>query len=143
VNERENLLFALKSAIDSGGSVAMQCDRPDFSAKLEPFLFLGQPRMFPVTIYHLALIFNKPVGFCLGIPRGPADAMVYASPVFEPDQGTKEENLARARIHFQAFLRMVEHHLRLDPYLWFNFTPLNPLAPAPAPAEAQGVPVAT
>ena len=142
VNERESLLFALKHAIDSGGSVAMQCDRPDFSAKLEPFDFLGARRMFPVTIYHLALIFRRPVGFCLGIPNGPADSIVYASGVFEPDEGSKEENLARARIHFQAFLGMVERHLRRNPYLWFNFTPLNPLAPA-APAEVQSASAAS
>jgi len=135
VNERDNLLFALKHAIDSGGSVAMQCDRPDFSARLEPFEFLGARRMFPVTIYHLSLIFHKPVGFCLGIPQGPADSTVYASNVFEPDQGSKEENLVRARRHFQEFLRMVERQLRRNPYLWFNFTPLNPPALAEQPAE--------
>jgi predicted LPLAT superfamily acyltransferase len=137
INERENLLFALKGAIDSGGSVAMQCDRPDFSARLEPFHFLGARRMFPFTIYHLALIFGKPVAFCLGIPHGPADSMVYASKVFEPDDGSREENLARARAHFQEFLHMVERHLRRDPYLWFNFTPLNPLAPAEPAATAR------
>lgn len=135
VNERENLLFALKRAIDSGGWVAMQCDRPDFSARLEPFEFLGARRLFPVTIYHLALIFRRPVAFCLGIPQGPDDAIVYASTVFEPDNGPREANLARARAHFQDFLRLTERHLRRNPYLWFNFTPLNPIA-EPGPAAA-------
>ena len=60
---------------------------------------------------------------------------MYASNVFEPDQGSKEENLVRDRRHFQEFLRMVERHLRRNPYLWFNFTPLNPPAPADQPAE--------
>lgn len=136
VNERDNLLFALKHAIDSGGSVAMQCDRPDFSARLEAFDFLGARRLFPVTIYHLALIFRRPVAFCLGIPDGPDHATVFASDVFEPDGGSRAENLARAHEHFQRFLRQAEGHLRRNPYLWFNFTPLNPEAPAPAPAAA-------
>ena len=34
VNESENLLFALKEAAQSGGSIALKCDRPEHSAKL-------------------------------------------------------------------------------------------------------------
>ncbi|MGH7997399.1 MAG: hypothetical protein ACREFX_13720 [Opitutaceae bacterium] len=133
VNDRDNLVFALKEAMDSGGSVAMQCDRPEFSAKLEPFTFLGERRLFPMTIYHLALIFRRPVALCLGIPDGAATALVHASPVFEPDGSDKEANLDRARAHFQAFLGLVEAQLRRNPYLWFNFTPMNPLASESAP----------
>src|SRR5690606_8516241 len=33
VNDAENLLFALKDAVNAGGSVALKCDRVDFSAK--------------------------------------------------------------------------------------------------------------
>jgi predicted LPLAT superfamily acyltransferase len=136
VNETENLLFALKDAIQSGGSVAMQCDRPDYSAKLEPFDFLGERRLFPFTIYHLALIFRLPVIFCLGIPCATSAAsVVHSTPAFEPDDDTKSANLERAHAHFQEFLRQVEAELRRDPFLWFNFTPLNPLAPA-APVAA-------
>ena len=40
---------------------------------------------------------------------------------------------ARAHEHFQNFLRQVEGLLREQPYLWFNFTPLNPPAPTGAP----------
>jgi predicted LPLAT superfamily acyltransferase len=35
VNEAENMLFALKDAIAAGGSVALKCDRLEFSAKTE------------------------------------------------------------------------------------------------------------
>ncbi len=41
----------------------------------------------------------------------------------------KTANLARARIHFQVFLTRVEIMLRAEPELWFNFLPLNPVAP--------------
>ena len=42
VNEAENLLFALKDAVAQGGSVAMKCDRLEFSAKTEAFEFLAR-----------------------------------------------------------------------------------------------------
>ncbi len=129
VNEPENLLFSLKDAVQSGVSVAMQCDRPEYSAKLEPFEFLGQRRLFPFTIYHLALIFGRPVVFCVSIPHGRNESLIYSSTIFAPNGSSKGENLARARVHFQDFLARVESLLRQNPFLWFNFTPLNPAVP--------------
>ncbi len=128
VNEKENLLFALKQAVESGESIAMKCDRVGYSAKLEAFVFLGVPRWFPFTIYHLGIMFQRPVTFCVSVPAEPGHSEVHGFPVFEPDAGTKEENLDRARAHFQLVLRGVEALLRTNPYLWFNFTPLNPEA---------------
>jgi predicted LPLAT superfamily acyltransferase len=129
VNEAENLLFALKDAIQDGGSVALKCDRLDFSAKTEAFEFLGARRMFPFTIYHLALIFRRPVVLSVGLPAGPGYSTVHSSPLFVPDGAGKAANLERAQAHFQAFLGRIEGFLRADPRLWFNFTPLNPSAP--------------
>jgi predicted LPLAT superfamily acyltransferase len=130
VNEAENLLFALKDAVAAGGSVALKCDRLEFSAKTEAFDFLGARRVFPFTIYYLAFIFSRPVVLCVGVPGGAGRSVVRSSPLFVPDPAAgKAPNLARARLHFQEFLGQVENLLRADPYLWFNFLPLNPPAP--------------
>ncbi len=129
VNDPSNLLFALKDAIAAGGSVALKCDRLEFSAKTEAFQFLGARRLFPFTIYHLALIFRRPVILSVGLPAGPGRSTIHSSPLFQPDDAGKAANLARARDHFQAFLARLEGFLRADPRLWFNFTPLNPPAP--------------
>jgi predicted LPLAT superfamily acyltransferase len=128
VNEAENLLFALKDAVMSGGSVALKCDRLEFSAKTEAFDFLGARRLFPFTIYHLALIFDRPVVLCVGLPGAPGFSQVHSSPLFRPDGAGKAANLARARVHFQEFLTRLEAMLRAQPELWFNFLPLNPPA---------------
>lgn len=128
VNEADHLLFALKEAIASGGTVAMKCDRLGFSSKTEAFQFLGARRVFPFTIYHLALIFRLPVVLCVGVSGGPRLSVVHSTPLFVPDDGGKEANLARARVHFQDFLARVEALLRRDPFVWFNFGPLNPPA---------------
>jgi len=130
VNEAENLLFALKDAVAAGGSVALKCDRLEFSAKTEGFEFLGARRIFPFTIYHLACIFGRPVVMCFGVPGGRGRSVIHSSPLFTPDSTAgKSANLAQAQRHFQAFLRQVEAVLRDDPHLWFNFLPLNPPAP--------------
>ena len=61
----------------------------------------------------------------IGVPTAPNESTVLASPAFEPKDGeVREAALARARLHFQAFLAIVEGQLRHQPYDWLNFLPL-------------------
>ncbi len=131
VNAGENPLFAIKDAIASGSSVALTCDRIEFSARSEAFTFLGARRLFPFTIYHLAMIFQRPVLLSVGVPGGPGETIVHSSPAWRPDPRLgREENFALARAHFQTFLSRIEDLLRTNPYWWFNFIELNPEVPA-------------
>jgi predicted LPLAT superfamily acyltransferase len=125
VNEPGDLLFALKEAASGGDIVALQCDRAEHVSRTESFDFLGARRIFPVTIYHLAFIFNRPVFLSIGAQAGPDVSAVHASPPFTPAAGEgREAGLERARAHFQAFLARVESYLRSNPYDWLNFRPL-------------------
>lgn len=131
VNQGDNLLFALKDAVQSGGCLALQCDRVEFSSRTESFRFLGARRLFPFTIYHLALIFDRPVYLSVGVPGAPGESVLHSSPRWAPDHAaSRAANLASAHAHFQAFLNLVESLLRQNPYWWFNYIPLNPAAPA-------------
>lgn len=133
VNEGENLLFALKDAVASGGSIALKCDRLEFSSRAEPFRFLGARRSFPFTIYHLAIIFGRPVLLCVGVPGAPGESVVHGSTRWAPDPAlSRAANLVSAREHFQSFLDLVESILRENPFWWFNFLELNPEVPADA-----------
>ena len=133
VNDPANFLFELKDAIQAGESLALKCDRPDFSSRTATFDFLGARRVFPFTIYFLAVLFERPVVFCIGLPGWEPDAMrIVASPVFTPDPASdRKTNLAAGHAHFQGVLRQLEAVLRREPRLWFNFLPLNPVAPPP------------
>lgn len=137
VNDPANLLFDLKGALEAGQSLAMKCDRLEFSAKAEPFEFLGARRLFPFTIYHLAVLFDRPVVFCVAVPGDTPDVLhVHASPVFTPEPGaSREKNLARARAHFQGVLAQLEELVRRHPLLWFNFLPMNPPVEPAAPVR--------
>jgi predicted LPLAT superfamily acyltransferase len=139
VNQGDNLLFALKEAAQSGSSLALMCDRIEHSSKVETFHFLGARRLMPFTIYHLSLLFRMPVALCLSVPNGANGSLVHFSAVFQPDEGSKESNLLRAKNHFQAFLHQLETLLRANPYLWFNVMPavsptVHSVRPLPAVA---------
>ncbi len=137
INNPASLIFDLKAAIEAGETLALQCDRPESSAKVEAFHFLGANRMFPFAIYHLAVLFDRPVVFCIAVPDLSKDGLrVFASPIFAPDsRAGRAANLANARTHFQAVLARLETLVRQHPYLWFNFLPLNPEVPATPPGS--------
>jgi predicted LPLAT superfamily acyltransferase len=126
INDPQNMLFGLKGAIEAGESLALHCDRVEFTAKTETFEFLGHRRAFPFTIYHLAAIFRRPVMFCLGVPDGTGGTRVRALPLFRPEGASRAEILERGREHFQMVLGELETLVRQHPMLWFNFLPLNP-----------------
>lgn len=133
VNDPGEMVFALKEAAETSTAIALQCDRVDFAARLEAFQFLGQRRLFPFTIYHLAVLLRRPVILSVGIQVTGARSLLYDSPVFRllPDE-SRAQSLERARAHFQDFLSRIERLLVASPYVWFNFTPLNPV-----PAESE------
>ena len=133
VNEPGEMIFALKEAAATQAAIAMQCDRMEFAARTEEFEFLGARRRFPFTIYHLALIFGRPVLLSVGLPDGRELAVLHASPRFDLRPGEpRGQTLERARAHFQAFLFQLEELLVRHPYLWFNFTRMNPPVGGPA-----------
>ena len=48
------------------------------------------------------------------------------------------ENFAAARVHFQSVLDAFEAQLRRTPYLWFNYTAMNPPCVGPEHKPAGG-----
>ncbi len=128
VNDDSGLIVALKQALESDFPVAMQCDRTDHSSKTIEVDFLGACRIFPFSIYHIGIIYNRPVAFTYAIPDSKGHVEVYFTEAFYPDSGSKKENLQRAQVHFQSVLSELESVLKTNPYMWFNFTELNPIA---------------
>ena len=141
INDWSRLIIAMNEALSAGNSLAMQCDRPEYSSKHEGFQFLGARRKFPFTIYYLSIMYGLPVVLSYAVPHADdaTATVVHMLPMFHPQPArTRRENFAEAREHFQGFLDAVEAQLRLTPYQWFNFTPMNPPMSTPSAALASG-----
>jgi predicted LPLAT superfamily acyltransferase len=119
MNDPQSVLFGINKAVGEGASIAMQCDRAEFSSRSEEFLFLNRKQKFPFTIYHMSAMYMMPVAFCFAVYNG-VNVETYAPKPFFP-VGGKKEILKAGREHFQQVLRDVETLLAEHPYHWFNF----------------------
>jgi len=128
MNNPQDVLLGIHKAIGEGASIAMLCDRAEFSSKFESFNFLGRRVNFPFTIYHLSAIYRMPVSFCFCVYTG-GEVQTYAPEAFFPE-GSKREVLEAGRRHFQQILGRVETLLADHPYHWFNFDAV-PTVPEP------------
>jgi len=138
-NDPGEMLFSLKDALDRDRSLVMACDRIEFSSKTTDLQFLGARRRFPFTLYHLGIIYQRPVFlvYALPDPLRNKHLIATASPAFLPSPHlSRNQQLALAKEHFQAFLSQLEESLRKEPFYWFNFEPVNPVVEQGKPEKA-------
>jgi len=115
-----------------GESLALKCDRLEFSSRVEPFHFLGGLRLFPFTIYHLAILFDRPVVFCTAVAGG-SDAglrRVRIAGVQAGSGGGPRGQHLRGTAAFPGRPDAAGDSSSPASILWFNFLPLNPEVPA-------------
>jgi len=123
-DDSADIPFSIRDALDAGHSIAIQCDRAAYSSKTGVFEFLGSKVVFPVTIYHLSLIFRLPVVLAFGLDDGSGGTRVVSLPAYVPGPSDHASELTRAHQHFQSAVDVIEGIVRAEPYQWFNFEPL-------------------
>ncbi len=125
INDYSEFLFSLKDALQGGESIAIQCDRTEYSSRTVSLSFFGEEREFPMTIYYLAHMFQCPVVFAFTGPLEQSRSVsVFTSKVFQP-LPSRKEHLAAAARHYQEVIQHLEEHLTRYPELWFNFIPMD------------------
>lgn len=132
INDYSEFLFSLKEALQGGESLALQCDRTEYSSRTVPLRFFGETRQFPMTIYYLSHMFQCPVVFSFTGPLEKGDTVsVHTSKVFRP-MPSRKDHLAAAAMHYQEVVNSLERHLTRFPQLWFNFIPMENCYPLAA-----------
>ena len=117
VNKPENSAGSLSEGSPWRQVVRWRCNVTGLSSPPRPStLNLSAPAgCFPLTIYHLALLFDRPVLFCLGLAWlcRAIETVLHSSKTFVPDRSlSREANLQRAREHFQDMLTHLETLVR-------------------------------
>ena len=135
------IVLALAEALHGGAIATLLADRSRPHESTVDAQFMGAPAPFPIAPFLLGSVLEVPLVLCLGLYRGGNRYDIHFEP-FADDlvlpRRTRDRELAAL---VQRYASRLEHHVRQDPYNWFNwhdFWNCDRMAPAPA----AGVPAA-
>ncbi len=132
------VVLAMHDAMQEGALATLLGDRARPGEATVLVDFLGQPAHFPVAPFLIGSVLKVPIVLCLGLYRGGNRYDLHFETLYEqlqlPRRGRDEE----LRAAVQHYATRLEHHLRIDPYNWFNWYDFwNPETSHPAePAVA-------
>lgn len=116
---RMDAMLKIREFLDRGTFVGVLADRTlgDEAALAVPFL--GETARFPLGAMRAAALMRRQVIFMIGLYRGGNRYHV----VFErlADFSQVEERDAAVQEGVRRYARMLEQHVRTDPFNWFNF----------------------
>jgi predicted LPLAT superfamily acyltransferase len=116
---RMDAMLKISEYLDRGTFVGVLADRTLGAESALEVEFLGDPARFPLGAMRAAALMRRPVIFMIGLYRGGNRYHV----VFEhlADFSEPEERDAAVREAVKRFARLLERHVRDDPFNWFNF----------------------
>jgi predicted LPLAT superfamily acyltransferase len=115
------IVLALAEALGEGHLVTLLADRAREREATVDAQFFGAPAPFPVAPFLIAAALKVPVVLCLGMYRGGNRYDLYFEPLAERLDFPRRERAAALRAIVQRYADRLEHHVRTDPYNWFNW----------------------
>ncbi len=112
-------MLKIREYLDRGTFVGVLADRTLGNESALEVDFLGQPARFPLGAMRAAALMRRPVIFMIGLYRGGNRYHV----VFErlADFSAIEQRDAAVQAAVERYARLLQKHLRNDPFNWFNF----------------------
>ena len=116
-----DIVLALGEAIREGALTALLADRARPHETTVVVDFFGAPAAFPVAPFLIGSVLKVPMLLCFGLYRGgnryDLHFEMFAAPLALPRRARKAE----LRAVVQRYAARLEHHVRQDPYNWFNW----------------------
>ena len=116
-----DIVLALREAIDNGRVAALLADRVRPNEKTVNVDFFGAPAGFPMAPFRIAAILECPIVLCFGMYRGGNRYDLYFEPFSQRLEPAARRPGAALRRAVQRYAARIEHHVRGDPYNWFNW----------------------
>ncbi|MEO5622302.1 MAG: acyltransferase, partial [Dokdonella sp.] len=83
--------------------------------------FFGAPAAFPVAPFLLGAVLKVPILLCFGMYHGGNRYDLYFEMFSEQLNLPRRARTAELRNVVQRYAARLEHHVRQDPYNWFNW----------------------
>ncbi|MGN6518087.1 MAG: LpxL/LpxP family acyltransferase [Dokdonella sp.] len=115
------IVLALSEALAEGALATLLADRAREHEATMDADFFGAPAPFPTAPFLLGAILKVPIVLCLGMYRGGNRYDLYFEPLADELALPRREREAALREVVQRYASRLEHHVRQDPYNWFNW----------------------
>ena len=116
-----DVLLAVGEAIGKGEVVAVLADRARPREKTTVVDFLGAGAAFPVAAFRVASVLDVPIVLCFGMYRGGNRYDLYFESFADRLALSRGGGEGKLRGVVQRYVARLEHHVRDDPYNWFNW----------------------
>ncbi len=126
------IVLALNEAMREGALATLLGDRGRPHESMMVVDFLGAPARFPVAPFIIASMLKVPIVMCLGLYGGGRRYDLHFETLAEQLDLPRRGRDAELRAIVQRYATLLEHHVRANPYNWFNFYDFWNLQPAAA-----------
>jgi predicted LPLAT superfamily acyltransferase len=115
------IVLALGEAVREGALTTLLADRARPHESVVVVDFMGSPAAFPIAPFLIGAMLKVPMVLCFGLYRGgnryDLHFEVFSDELVLPRRARKAE----LRSVVQRYATRLEHHVRQDPYNWFNW----------------------
>lgn len=115
------IVLALGEAIGEGALATLLADRARPHEATVVVEFFGAPAAFPVAPFLIGSVLKAPIVLCFGMYRGGNRYDLYFEAFADEVALSRRERGAETRALVQRYAQRLEHHVRQDPYNWFNW----------------------
>jgi len=115
------IVLALSEALAEGALATLLADRARENEATIDADFFGAPAPFPTAPFLLGAILKVPIVLCLGMYRGGNRYDLHFEALADELVLPRREREAALREVVQRYATRLEHHVRQDPYNWFNW----------------------
>lgn len=115
------VVLALGEAIGEGALATLLADRARPHEATVVVDFMGSPAPFPVAPFLIGAVLKVPIVLCFGLYRGGNRYDLYFEVFSDELLLPRRARRAELRSVVQRYATRLEHHVRQDPYNWFNW----------------------
>lgn len=115
------VVLALGEAIGEGALAALLADRARPQEATVMADFFGAPAPFPTAPFLIGSVLKAPIVLCFGMYRGGNRYDLYFEAFEDAPSLSRRHREAEAQAMVQRYAARLEHHVRGDPYNWFNW----------------------
>lgn len=115
------IVLALAEAVHGGALATLLADRARPHEATVVVDFMGAPAAFPVAPFLIGAVLKVPIVLCFGMYRGGNRYDLYFENFSDLLELPRRARKAELRAVAQRYATRLEHHVRQDPYNWFNW----------------------